>query len=1060
MFAHLGQRLVLAYLAMALLNDLSHTQQVYTREQLFFIRNSTPQQALDKDLCNTVKHLKIEKPPHERDRNEIRHIPTRITSCDRIPTSRGSLCLQNLSCIPQRTDNLKFCLWNCQSARNKTTTIAEYLSDNDLDILALCETWYHPNGDDIIIGNTTPAGYKVLHKPRPSRGGGVAVFYKDTMDITECDIQQYTSFEALVCNYTYKSASFRIGLIYRPPPNAKNRYTTGGFLMEFTKFLESFVTVRGHLLLLGDFNFHVDNCKNGDARKFTETLDIFSLQQHVHQHTHKTSHTLDLVIAREADAGLLQTFWIDETPMSDHFPVHFEVSLPKPEMKKIQITYRKTKNIDIVSFQNDVRTSFARCEAEKVDELVQFYNSTLQELLDKHAPLKTKTVTLHPTTPWYTEEVRVAKREKRRAEKVWRKTKLCVHRDIYNEKRLHANRLVNKAKRDYYHGKVVEAHGDQKELFQIVMTLMNKRKQTIYPTCHSLQELSCAFNKFFLDKVNKIMSGLNTIREQNMDTVTVVSEQSFTGQDLLETFTPATEHEVQKIFMKSPAKSCCLDPLPSQLLKQAFEPLLPFLTQIVNASMSSGAVSHSLKVAAVTPLLKKTTLDHQQLKNYRPVSNLSCISKLCERVVVQRLNDHLEQHGLLEQYQSAYKKHHSIETALVRVHNDLLQTMDGKRCALLILLDLSAAFDTVQHDVLLMRLQKRIGISGKVLDWFTSYLSNRTQYVKLGEATSKTECIKYGVPQGSVLGPVLFTIYTSPLGDLVKSLGVSYHLYADDTQLYLTFDATDTDSQEQCLTTLENCISAVRVWMARNFLKLNDDKTEFLIIGNKPHLRKVTFDSIKIGDAVIGTSNMARNIGAIFDENMSLNKHVQAIMRSGYAHIRNIGLIRNFLDLDATLQIVHAFITSKLDCLNSLLYGLPDTAINKLQRIQAISGRIALRVGRLTPTKYVLKELHWLPVKSRIEYKILLLTYQCMAGTAPSYLRDLLEQKVVTRTLRSTSDTMQLAIPKTKTKYGDRTFAHAAPRLWNSVPLHIRNYPKVETFKKYLKTHLFHIAFD
>ena len=130
------------------------------------------------------------------------------------------------------------------------------------------------------------------------------------------------------------------------------------------------------------------------------------------------------------------------------------------------------------------------------------------------------------------------------------------------------------------------------------------------------------------------MSGLNTIHEQNMDTVTVVSEQSFTGQDLLETFTPATEHEVQKIFMKSPAKSCCLDPLPSQLLKQAFEPLLPFLTQIVNASMSSGSVSHSLKVAVVTPLLKKTTLDHQQLKNYRPVSNLRCISKLCERVVV------------------------------------------------------------------------------------------------------------------------------------------------------------------------------------------------------------------------------------------------------------------------------------------------------------------------------------------------------------------------------------------------------------------------------------------
>lgn len=669
-------------------------------------------------------------------------------------------------------------------------------------------------------------------------------------------------------------------------------------------------------------------------------------------------------------------------------------------------------------------------------------------------------MTLHSEAPWYSDDVRAAKREKRKAEKAWRKSKLVVHRDIYNQKRVYANHLVDKAKHDYYHGKVVDAHGNQKELFKIVMTLMNKQKETIYPTCQSLDELSSIFNTFFLDKVNKIMSGLESVRQESMVIpVTELSERSFSGQNTLDTFTPATQQEVRKIISRSPAKSCCLDPLPSLLLKQVLDQLLPVLTQIVNSTMASGHVPSSLKVAAVTPLLKKASLDHQQMRNYRPVSNLSFVSKLCERVVVQRLNKHLEHHDLLEECQSAYRKHHSVETALVRVQNDLLLAMDRKRCVLLILLDLSAAFDTVKHDVLLMRLEKRIGVVGTALCWFRSYLSNRTQYVKIGMATSSTKSIHTGVPQGSVLGPVLFSIYTSPLGELVKSYGVGYHLYADDTQLYLSFDAANPDSQTETLETLQNCIAAVRVWMAQNFLKLNDDKTEFLILGNKPHLKKVQFGTIGIGGSVIKSSARARNIGAIFDENMNLEKHVQTICRSAYMHIRNIGLIRHFLDVSATTQLVHAFISSKLDCMNSLLYGLPETLIGKLQRTQSVAGRIVLKAHRLTPTKTVLKQLHWLPVRSRIEYKLLLLTYQCINGTAPAYLCDLLEKKASARSTRSSSDMTQLVVPKTLTKFGDRAFVNAAPRLWNRLPLDIRSTPSTDLFKKHLKTHLFEIAF-
>ena len=236
------------------------------------------------------------------------------------------------------------------------------------------------------------------------------------------------------------------------------------------------------------------------------------------------------------------------------------------------------------------------------------------------------------------------------------------------------------------------------------------------------------------------------------------------------------------------------------------------------------------------PLLKKANLDPNCLKNYRPVSNLPILSKVLERIVLKQLLQHLESHCLLEPFQSAYRKCHSTETALLRVVSDPLQASDCGRVSILSLLDLSAAFDTIDHSILIDRLRTTFSCSGTVLDWFSSYLVGRTQSVFVGHESTPS-ALKYGVPQGSVLGPVLFTMYTQPLSTVIRKSGHLYHFFADDSQLH---NSTVPPDFPALSCSLRDCIEDVAMWMSENKLKMNDDKTELIAIDTKSKLALVT----------------------------------------------------------------------------------------------------------------------------------------------------------------------------------------------------------------------------
>ena len=486
---------------------------------------------------------------------------------------------------------------------------------------------------------------------------------------------------------------------------------------------------------------------------------------------------------------------------------------------------------------------------------------------------------------------------------------------------------------------------------------------------------------------------------------------------------------------------------------------MPCITSIVNESLASGSFPSIFKTALVKPLLKKASLDRDELKNYRPVSNLSFLSKLTEKIVLSQLTKYLNENKLFSPNQSAYRPHHSTETALLKITSDLLTAMDQGQVSILTLLDLSAAFDTIDHDILLRRLEHVFGIGGVALSWFRSYLSKREQIVVVDGIQSDKSCLQYGVPQGSVLGPVLFLLYMKPLDDVLLEHSVSGHSFADDTQLSKSCLVADIGP---AISQVETCLLDVKSWMTENKLKLNDDKTEALIVkSNRTTFPNVPPTCILVGQSEISFSEEAKNLGVTLSCDMSMETHVTNVCKSAYIELRRISSIRKFLTVHATQTLVCSFVLSKLDYCNSLLSGCPKYLIDKLQMVQNSAARLVLKRRKREHVQPLLKQLHWLPIQSRIDYKLSTLCFNFFCCTSPDYLSDLLSVYTPARTLRSSSDQRSLCVPVTRTKsFGQRTFAFSGPTTWNTLPRDLRHSQSLSAFKTSLKTHLFKSAYD
>jgi hypothetical protein len=651
----------------------------------------------------------------------------------------------------------------------KYTAICDLAQSRHVDLFALTETWITSSATSAELRNATPPCFSLISYPRPAPpnstshivGGGTAFLVREPAHIVNTSSnQKFKSFEMSSVTLKLRNSKLTVFNVYRPPPaNTKSRKSVAFslFLAEFDTLLSLAATTPHEFLITGDFNLHLDDHSNSQVKQFLSVLDSTNLTQHVSFPTHRELHTLDLVITPTSSIPPV----IDYSPVSpsDHFPIFSSLSLsPLPPPPLTQFSYRCFKSISILKFSTDILHSrLITHQPTNLCDLIESYNSTISSLIDKHAPLKTKFIRAKPINKWFTPALSSLKLARRHLEKIWLNSRSPDHLKLFRATTNKYHSAIIAAKKIYNASLISASTSNPRKLWNSINNLLDRKPVSHLPSFASAKSLSHMFATFFSEKIFKLHTALQSATKNESPHTSPKNTPI-----CLSFFNPVTEEEVSKIILNSSNSFCDLDPLPTSLLKQCLHALLPTITHIINLSLDTGVFPDKFKSSSVIPLLKKYNLDKEDLSNYRPISHLSFLSKLTERVVKNRLTQHLSINNLLNSFQSAYTKHHSTESTLLAVHDHIIKAMSQQKVTALCLLDLSAAFDTIDHSILLHRLSSWFGLNGKVLSWLTSYLASRNFVVNINSSVSDQFPLHQGVPQGSVLGPLLFILYTTP----------------------------------------------------------------------------------------------------------------------------------------------------------------------------------------------------------------------------------------------------------------------------------------------------------
>ena len=580
----------------------------------------------------------------------------------------------------------------------------EHIVDRKSDIIFLTETWLQTDKNNITAEIKT-YGYKLLHNRRKDRkkeiGGGVGVMIKADLSSKQLPVRHFESFEHSIVSLSLMNKKKVILVaVYRVLFVSETV-----FLTELAELFDEVVVSNEHYVIAGDINIHVET-SDVYARQFQELLVLYNVKQHIDGPTHSKGHTLDVVVTPNRD-DYLHSITTTEIDLSDHFLIDFNLIAEKKTQETKVIKYRPTKSVNMENFCKDVSDKLgALPPTENLGRKVEGYNQVLKSIVDDYSPLKTLRIKMIPGANWFDKDYVELRKLRRSAEQKFRRSGSAADKKIYLTLRKQAITTSFAKKKEYVRAKLEQKSG--KSLYSVVNKLIDGEKEVILPNAKSDKELANNFLVYFKEKIEKIRSSFTPVS---------VSQSLDINPDIvkLTEFEPATMEEICTIVKSHGIKCSPEDPVPASLLASNVDTFAPFWLEIVNLSLHVGSMEGMVN-AVVLPLIKElgSLVNTDEYKNYRPVSNLVFIGKLIERVVQTRLQHQLVRNNLLSEKNYAYEKSHSTELLLLKEVNDLFKSFDNNLPSVVVLLDLSAAFDTVDHSKLLHILKFEIDIDEEI----------------------------------------------------------------------------------------------------------------------------------------------------------------------------------------------------------------------------------------------------------------------------------------------------------------------------------------------------------
>ena len=932
---------------------------------------------------------------------------------------------------------------NCESLMRNFHEFRETFSPLQLHVLCVSETWLKNSIPNSLINIPN---YVLLRNDRLGKSaGGVAVYLRSDLKATVLSHSpnQYTAqTEYMILEVTVNHQRILLSVVYRPP-----KANFDNFEEDITPLLPRYQ----HILILGDLNFNLLNNKP-DTQRFRNlitSLNLNILPLNATYHSGNTESWLDVIltnnISRIVNHGQVRA--PDVSPKHDIIFTTYSLKMPKyrPRM----ISYRDIKNINEEELEDEARRLpfHTVIDIPTVEEKLHLLNSLVLNLYDKVAPVKTRRVT-RPPSPWMTNELLALMSQRNIAFSKYRKASkenlpsIDALFEAYRKLRNRCTQEVRRAKFKYACS-MQDPSLQPKQLWNKLRMLgISKKTSEVLVGDISLNELN--------GKFCEVKTIDNTVRNETINYIT--SRHSHQANEPKFYFRTVHTRDVYKAINNIKSNSQGVDNIPINLIRKILPFIIHSITDIFNSSLRSRTFPALWKLAHITPIPK--TQNPTSASDYRPISILPALSKSLEYIVHHQITDFLSHNNYLNPFQSGFRPNHSTRTALIQVTDDIREAMDNRLLTLLVLLDFSKAFQMVDHKIMLAKLSHFYNFSSGPVQWMKSYLDGRLQRVKISNEQSDWKLLNSGVPQGSVLGPLLFSLYINDLPTATME-SLKHHMYADDLQCYSTF----TPSLLPRAIETTNCeLKRIFEWSSRHGLQINPQKSQCIIIGSRQLLSRIdsqVIPPVSLNGVCIPFSTSVKNLGVFFNETLTWNDHINFICKKAYAALHPLYKLRNTIPPAIKERLVHSLVLSHLDYCDIVYDDCDTLQANKLQRIQNTCIRYIYNLKRYDHLSQYFQKLSWLQLKKRRQLHRLTQVFKTTSSGLPSYIsRRLLPLSSSHPRYTRSSITNLLFIPLHKSQFFDKSFTVAAAREWNSLPPDLKTSRSVGIFKRKLKEFL------